>query len=135
LFISKSRQSSDYKKVNFVMRNENPTVYSTEWGRICPKCGKPIEDCNCNKKKVLSQGDGTIRIQRDSKGRKGKTVTMVSGVILDEEGLRALLSDLKRLCGAGGAIKEGVIEIQSDHRDTIFAEIKKRGFKVKIAGG
>lgn len=76
-----------------------------------------------------------MRVQRDSKGRKGKTVTLISGVPLGDDALHQLLSDLKRLCGAGGAIKDSVIEIQGDHRDTIFEEMKKRNFTVKLAGG
>lgn len=116
------------------MRDENPTVYSTEWGRICPKCGKPEEKCVC-KKASRPQGDGITRVMRESKGRAGKTVTLVKGVPLEGDELRALAADLKRLCGAGGALKDGVIEIQGDHRDTVFAALKKRGFKVKLAGG
>ncbi|MCE1253503.1 MAG: translation initiation factor Sui1 [Anaerolineae bacterium] len=118
------------------MRENNPTVYSTEWGRLCPKCGKPAGKCICKTSaSTVKSGDGIVRVQRDSKGRKGKTVTLISGVPLNEEGLRGLLSDFKRLCGAGGAIKEGVIEIQGDHRDVLFDEIKKRGYPVKKAGG
>jgi translation initiation factor 1 len=116
------------------MRNNNPTVYSTESGRICPDCGKPIAECICHKQQRLS-GDGIIRVQRDSKRRKGKTVTLVSGVPLEDEPLRQLLSDLKRLCGSGGTFKDGIIEIQGDHRDTVFDALKKKGFNVKKAGG
>jgi translation initiation factor 1 len=116
------------------MRDENPTVYSTEWGRICPKCGKPEEKCVC-KKKEHPQGDGNVRVQRESKGRKGKTVTLVRGIPLDDEALHSLLGELKRLCGTGGTLKEGIIEIQGDHRDKVFEELKKRGFKAKLAGG
>jgi translation initiation factor 1 len=116
------------------MRDENPTVYSTELGRMCPVCGKPIADCTC-KKQVRQRGDGAVRVQRESKGRKGKTVTLVSGVPLGDEALRSLLSELKRQCGAGGTIKDGVIEIQGDHRAKVVEELKKRGYTVKIAGG
>jgi len=116
------------------MRNENPTVYSTELGRMCPVCGKPIADCSC-RKRVHQSGDGGVRVQRESKGRKGKTVTLISGVSLEDEALRSLLSELKRQCGAGGTIKDGVIEIQGDHRAKVVEELKKRGYTVKIAGG
>jgi translation initiation factor 1 len=118
-----------------MMRNENPTVYSTETGRICPKCGRPEAACICKKGQAHPKGDGVVRVLRDSKGRKGKTVTLVTGAPLGDVALAALLSDLKRMCGAGGTLKEGVIEIQGDHRDTIFEELKKREFKVKLAGG
>jgi translation initiation factor 1 len=112
------------------MPDKNPTVYSTEKGRICPRCGRPIADCICSKPSKPA-GDGTIHIGRETKGHKGKTVTLVSGVILPEEALRALLTDLKRQCGAGGTLQDGVIEIQGDHRTAIYEELKKRGFKIK----
>ncbi len=76
-----------------------------------------------------------MRVARESKGRKGKTVTLVTGVLLDEEPLWAGACDLKRLCGSGGTIKDGVIEIQGDHREAIFEALRKRGFTVKKAGG
>ncbi len=75
-----------------------------------------------------------VRVGRESKGRKGKTVTLVSGFALNEAATHDLLSSLKRLCGAGGALKEGVIEIQGDHRDAVVEELKKRGFSVKKVG-
>jgi len=75
-----------------------------------------------------------VRVQRESKGRKGKTVTLVNGVPLGEEALHELASDLKRLCGSGGAVKDGVIVIQGDHRDLLLGELKKRGFTVKKVG-
>jgi len=113
--------------------DQDPTVYSTETGRHCPKCGKPLAQCVC-KKAVRPVGDGVVRVARESKGRKGKTVTLISGVALNEAATHDLLSGLKRLCGAGGALKEGVIEIQGDHRDIVVDELKKRGFTVKKAG-
>ena len=116
------------------MRTENPTVYSTETGRLCPKCGRPVAECICQKKAILQTGDGSVRVQRESKGRKGKTVSLISGVALNEEALRELASDLKRLCGSGGAVKDGVIVIQGDHRDLLVGELKKRGFSVKKVG-
>lgn len=116
------------------MRDENPTVYSTEFGRMCPKCGKPLDKCIC-KKQSEQKTDGIVRVFRESKGRKGKTVTLIKGVTLKEDALRSLHSELKRICGSGGSIKDGVMEIQGDHRETIFAEMKKRGFQTKIAGG
>ena len=116
------------------MKNDNPTVYSTELGRVCPKCGKPVADCVC-KKQTQPRGDGIVQVQRESKGRKGKTVTLITGVPLGNETLRILLSDLKRLCGSGGTVKDGVLEIQGDHRDKVFDELKKRGYTVKKSGG
>ena len=114
-------------------------VYSTEKGKICPSCQKPGSDCTCIKKKSRSQPnikiDGIIRIQREVKGRKGKTVTIVSGFQINADELKSLATQLKRRCGTGGSVKDGVIIIQGDHRDTLVTELKNRGFKSKIAGG
>jgi len=76
-----------------------------------------------------------VRLQAQSKGRKGKTVTLISGLALSESELQKLAGELKRQCGAGGAIKDGVIEIQGDHRDTLLPILKARGWVVKKAGG
>jgi translation initiation factor 1 len=114
-------------------------VYSTESGKICPTCQKPVSKCTCKKKKSKSQSnikiDGIIRVQRESKGRKGKTVTTISGFQLDDDELKDLATQLKRRCGTGGSVKDGVIIIQGDHRTTLIDELKNRGFKAKIAGG
>jgi translation initiation factor 1 len=114
-------------------------VYSTETGKICPSCQKPVADCTCKKKKSGSQTnikyDGIIRIQREVKGRKGKTVTTVSGFQINANELKNLATQLKRRCGTGGSVKNGVIIIQGDHRDILITELKNRGFKAKIAGG
>jgi len=116
------------------MRDNNPTVYTTSSGRICPKCGRPVDSCNC-KKTIQPTGDGVIRIFRDSKKRKGKTVTIITGLSLSNEDLRLLHSELKQKCGSGGSIKEGNLEIQGDFREIIHSELKKRGFNAKLAGG
>ena len=102
-------------------------------------CQKPVSECTCKKKKSRSQTnikyDGIIRVQREVKGRKGKTVTTVSGFQINAEELKNLATQLKRRCGTGGSVKDGIIIIQGDHRDTLITELKKRGFKAKIAGG
>jgi translation initiation factor 1 len=114
-------------------------VYSTETGKICPTCQKPVSKCTCKKKKSKSQPnikiDGIIRVQREVKGRKGKTVTMVSGFQINADELKNLAGQLKRRCGTGGSLKNGIIIIQGDHRDTLITELKARGFKAKISGG
>jgi translation initiation factor 1 len=115
------------------MPDKNPTVYSTERGRICPKCGRALAECTCNQK-ARPVGDGIVRVGRETKGHKGKTVTLVSGLVLADDSLRTLLTDLKRLCGAGGTLQNGVLEIQGDHRDTLVDELKKRGFNVRKSG-
>jgi translation initiation factor 1 len=114
-------------------------VYSTESGKICPSCQKPVSKCTCKKKKSRSQPnikiDGVIRVQREVKGRKGKTVTTVSGFQLADGELKDLATQLKRRCGTGGSVKDGSIIIQGDHRETLISELKTRGFKAKISGG
>jgi translation initiation factor 1 len=117
------------------MAKDTGIVYSTEHGRMCPGCGKPIAECVCPKGSAIPQGDGIVRVSRDTKGRKGKTMTIVTGVLLDEAGLQKLATELKRRCGAGGTVKDGVIDIQGDHRDLVAAELTKRGYTVKLAGG
>lgn len=117
--------------------------YSSETGRICPKCAKPVSACVCKKKKpagaagrsAVYPADGTVRIQREVKGRKGKTVTTVFGVPLENGELKRFAKTLKQRCGAGGSVKDGVIVIQGDHRQTLLAEIQKLGYAAKLAGG
>lgn len=113
----------------------NGVVYSTEHGRMCPGCGKPVAECRCRQKKTPPGGDGIVRIGRETKGRKGKGVTVISGIPLDEKGIKELAKHLKARCGAGGTVKDGVIEIQGDHRDALLEELRKRGWTVKLAGG
>jgi len=111
-------------------------VYSTEAGSLCPECQKPIAKCSCkeDKRKVVL-GSGAVRVRRETKGRGGKTVTTISGLAMNTPQLEALLKDLKRTCGAGGALKEGVVEIQGDHCDLILQQLAKRGISAKRAGG
>lgn len=80
-------------------------------------------------------GDGVVRVGRETKGRKGKGVTVIAGVPLDGDGLHRLATELKRKCGAGGTVRGTVIEIQGDHRDLLSEELKKRGYTVKRSGG
>jgi translation initiation factor 1 len=117
-------------------RRDDPVmVYSTERWLVCPKCRLPMGKCGCRKETAAPAGDGIVRVRRETKGRGGKTVTTVSGVPLGGEALRNLASDLKRRCGTGGTVKDGVIEIQGDHRETIVADLSRRGFTAKLAGG
>ena len=110
-------------------------VYSTEHGKMCPVCSKPVARCLCRQKKETPQSDGIVKVGRETKGRKGKGVTVISGVPLDEKGLKQLGKQLKAKCGAGGTVKDGVIEIQGDHRDLLLEDLRKRGWTVKITGG
>jgi len=102
---------------------------------MCPKCGRPVADCSCRADKAAAKGDGNVKVSRETKGRGGKCVTLISGLPLDEQGLSSLAKQLKQRCGCGGTVKEGIVEIQGDHRDTLVEELTKRGFKVKRAGG
>lgn len=114
-------------------------VYSTESGRICPRCQKPVSSCTCKKKgskaKPQFKLDGIIRIRREVKGRKGKTVTTVFGFECDDGELKHLGKQLKQHCGTGGSVKDGMIVIQGDHRSRIENFLSKAGYSVKIAGG
>lgn len=109
-------------------------VYSTDKGRLCPGCGEAVEACRCGKDS-LPAGDGIARVRRETKGRGGKTVTTVSGVPLAADDLKELASALKRRCGTGGALKDGVIEIQGDHVELLLGELTRRGFTARKSGG
>lgn len=113
-------------------------VYSTEHGETCPECRAPLSECRCAdtaEEDRLASLDGIVRLRRETKGRKGKGVTLVEGVPLKSEELKTLAKALKKRCGTGGALKEGIIEIQGDHRDALKTELEARGYRVKLAGG
>jgi translation initiation factor 1 len=117
-------------------KNNSSLVYSSDHGRHCPDCGKPLSQCSCrDKTPVRSPKDGIVRVGRETKGRKGKGVTIVTGVPLSGGELSNLAKQLKAKCGAGGTLKQGVIEIQGDHRDTVVQLLQDQGFTVKRAGG
>ena len=109
-------------------------VYSTESGRMCPDCRQPVAACACKARPVVV-GDGVVRVSRQSKGRGGKTVTLVKGLALDAVALAALGKQLRTACGSGGTVKDGVIEIQGDHCDLVIAALRKHGHEAKRAGG
>jgi translation initiation factor 1 len=111
-------------------------VYSTETGRMCPDCHQPLSDCTCKAAaKARPAGDGNVRVSRESKGRGGKTVTLVRGLPLDADALAALGKQLRAACGSGGTAKDGLLEIQGDHCDRVMAELTKLGHKPKRVGG
>ena len=112
-------------------------VYSSEEGRLCPNCGRPVAECVCaaERRQRRPGAGGPVRVSRQTKGRKGKGVTVVTGLPLSDAELAELGADLKRRCGSGGRVKAGVIEIQGDHRDVIVAELAARGWRAKRAGG
>jgi translation initiation factor 1 len=120
------------------MKPVNPNgglVYSTEAGRMCPACRNPVAQCAC-RNAIAPPGDGVVRVFFETKGRGGKGVTVVRGLGLAEAELAALGKKLKAACGVGGTAKEGVVELQGDHRDRVIALLGAQGFKnVKKAGG
>jgi translation initiation factor 1 len=112
-------------------------VYSTGVGRICPGCRRPAAQCACKSAngKALRPDAGAVRVSRQTQGRAGKAVTLVAGLSLDTAALEALGAALKRRCGSGGTVRDGVIEIQGEHRDKLVEELIRRGFAAKRAGG
>lgn len=125
--------------------NDRRVVYSTGIGRIryCARCGQPEDRCQCKTKTQRAQSgserpgmprDGIVRVARDRKGRGGKTVTIITG-LPDDATLTSIAQTLKRFCGSGGTVKDGVVEIQGDHRDRLQARLVEMGYNVKVAGG
>ncbi|MDK2634131.1 stress response translation initiation inhibitor YciH [Pantoea stewartii subsp. indologenes] len=107
------------------MSRDNPLVYSTDSGRIVQP----------EQKVERPKGDGIVRIQRQTSGRKGKGVCLITGVDMDDVALNLLAAELKKKCGCGGSVKDGVIEIQGDKRDLLKSLLEAKGMKVKLAGG
>lgn len=112
-------------------------VYDTDRGRLdrCATCGRRLESCRCSRPSTARAGDGIVRIRRERKGRGGKTVTIVSGLPGDPATLAELAARLKRLCGAGGTLAGGDVELQGDHRERLAAHLAQLGYRVKLAGG
>ncbi|MFY0476792.1 translation initiation factor Sui1 [Achromobacter marplatensis] len=109
-------------------------VYSTESGRMCPVCRHALAQCQCQAAAVPA-GDGVARVSRETKGRGGKSVTVVRGLALDAAALAVLGKQLRTACGSGGTVKDGVIEVQGDHCDRIIETLTKNGHRAKRAGG
>jgi translation initiation factor 1 len=110
-------------------------VYSTEGGRMCPGCRRPVADCTCRQAAAAPAGDGIVRVQRETKGRGGKAVTVVRGAPLDAAGLVKFGQELKAACGSGGTVKDGVIEVQGDHVEKVLGVLQQRGWKARRSGG
>ena len=109
-------------------------VYSTDAGRMCPACRRPVSQCTC-RQAGAPRGDGAVRVSRETKGRGGKAVTLVRGVALAADPLLQLGKQLRTACGAGGTVKDGVIEVQGDHADRVVELLQAQGHNVKRAGG
>jgi len=116
--------------------SESRPVYSTSGDNHCPSCGKPLRKCRC---KIINKNgashDGVIRIGRETKGRGGRGVTVISGLQISDEELKLLAKKLRALCGSGGTIKQGVIEIQGDHRLKAKQYLEQQFDNIKLAGG
>lgn len=118
-------------------------VYDSAVGRVdrCPRCGKRLARCSCSRpaeplrSASSAPRDGVVRLHRDRKSRGGKVVTVITGLPGGQDDIERQATDLKRLCGTGGAVKGDVIEIQGDHRERIADLLRARGLTVKLAGG
>jgi translation initiation factor 1 len=115
-------------------------VYSTDKGRLCANCGAAKADCRCKLKSAAPRADGPpadgiVRLQRQTNGRAGKAVVVISGLALEPAALKSLAKDLKQRCGCGGAVKDDTIEIQGDHRAALQTALEQLGYKVKLSGG
>lgn len=109
-------------------------VYSSETGLVKQDKTTSIKKARPHAIQA-APADGTVRLRRETKGRGGGTVIVISGIPLAEPALKELAGALKKRCGCGGTIKDGIIEIQGDHRDTLLLELQSRGYRVKLAGG
>lgn len=105
-------------------------VYSTEQGRICPHCRQPVAGCSCVRR-AAPAGNGLARVACDTQGRRGKAVTVVRGLVLEEDALAHLARALKAACGVGGTLKAGVIELQGEHVERVLAELAARGLRAR----
>jgi translation initiation factor 1 len=112
-------------------------VYRTGAGRMCPGCRRPIAQCVCKTAagKAVRADAGKVRVSRQTHSRAGKAVTLITGLPLAAAELEALARELKRHCGSGGTVKDGVIEIQGEHRDALVAQLALRGFTATRSGG
>ena len=111
-------------------------AYSSDGGAMCPKCNRLVTACRCKKPKEKGPpSDGIVRVQRETKGRKGKGVTIITGIPLTGDALKKFVKTLKARCGTGGTIKGTVVEIQGDHRDTLVPLLEAKNWTVKRAGG
>lgn len=110
----------------------------TNWADSIPVYSKEsarVKQNNPAQKTATQSSDGIVRVRREVKGRGGGTVIVISGIPLPPLQIKELAGFLKKKCGCGGTVKDGVIEIQGDHREALSAELQARGFKVKLAGG
>jgi translation initiation factor 1 len=110
-------------------------VYSTDGGRLCPQCQRPLAQCVCGVARPASTGDGIVRIRRETKGRGGKAVTVIEGIPEQPERLKQICKQLKQRCGVGGSVKGDTLEIQGDQRTICHHQLSALGYQVKLSGG
>ncbi len=110
-------------------------VYSTGIGTLCPNCRRAVRECVCPKGAPGAAKPTAVRVGRETKGRAGRGVTTVTGLPLAEAELADVAAKLKKRCGSGGTVRDGVIEIQGEHRDAIVDELSKLGWQAKKSGG
>ncbi|OGS34685.1 MAG: translation initiation factor SUI1 [Elusimicrobia bacterium RIFOXYB2_FULL_49_7] len=113
----------------------NALVYSTGQGKLCPTCGSPVSDCRCGKGKFDPPKDGVIRVGRETQGRKGNGVTLITGLPFQGPLLIDFAKKLKQQLGCGGTVVGRALEIQGDQRNRILDILKKQGLIAKRAGG
>jgi translation initiation factor 1 len=131
------KRKTAHKRVVILKKDKiSGLVYSTDQGRMCPACGHPADGCVCKQESSnVPAGDGIVRLGRETKGRKGKGVTTITGVPLSSAELKRFARELKARCGSGGTVKDGTIEIQGDHREKLIEILKSKGWPVKSSGG
>ncbi len=119
-------------------RPEGGLVYSTEHGRLCPGCQRPQAECVCNdhsRPRPGGSSDGAVIVSRETRGRKGAGVTLISGLPLPDRELAALAKKLKARCGVGGSVKNGVIELQGEQRDRVIELLEAQNIRARRSGG
>ena len=112
-------------------KNKASLVYSSESGRVCRKCEQPLDACSCNPSANLKDGLKTVRVSLTSKGRKGKSVTLIKGLTIKPSELKAYAGNLKKKTGTGGSLKDGVVEIQGDFREKVAEILTRDGWEVQ----
>ena len=115
--------------------HDSQPVYSTDGGRLCPQCKRQLVKCVCGNARPRAVGDGVVRIRRETKGRGGKAVTVISGIPEHPDTLKTICKQLKQRCGVGGALKGDTLEIQGDQRTGCQEHLRKMGYEVRLSEG
>ena len=113
-------------------KNKASLVYSSESGKVCSECEQLLSACSCNPSANPKDGLKTVRVSLTSKGRKGKSVTLIKGLRMNPSELKAYAGKLKKKTGTGGSLKDGVVEIQGDYREKVAEILTRDGWKIKF---